>query len=104
MTEEVPPSQLPVPTTSYVSNIFGANFFTCNRNKSVLRRNKLSVTVFNYSGFTYSLNNNTNTTMMNNAITQTMKNRAIATRFVLAQGTINLLNCFVFNYRIIINL
>jgi len=29
-----------------------------------------------YSGFTYSLNNNTNTIMMNNAITQTMKNRA----------------------------
>jgi len=25
--------------------------------------------------------------MMNNAITQTMKNRAAATRFVLAQGT-----------------
>jgi len=41
----------------------------------------------NYSGFTYSLNNNTNSTMMNNAITQTMKNRATATRFDLTQGT-----------------
>jgi len=32
--------------------------------------------ISNYSGFTYQLNNNTNTTMMNNAVTQIIKNRA----------------------------
>jgi len=45
------------------------------------------ITYRKHSGFTYSLNNNTSTTRMTNAITQTMKNRATATRFVLAQGT-----------------